>query len=85
MINSTTTNTSYNFRAIMSDLKLDLFKDVFTTATPFLLWVVEVLPTGLAIASGTIGAMHLYRKYQLLTLDVKLKEKELKEKEDEAK
>ena len=71
-----------NATKIMTDLLPSAAKDFVAILTPYLLAITEVVPIGLAIFTGVLSVMHLFKKYKLTSLQLKAEQKkEIKEKE----
>jgi len=72
-------NNQYLIR-LMDEMIPSVVKDFFAVFTPYLLAITEVVPTGIAIFSGVVGAMHLWKKYKLTSLQLKQELEKEKEK-----
>ena len=66
---------------LMTELLPSAAKDFLAIFTPYLLAITEVIPIGLAIFTGVLSVMHLFKKYKLTSLQLKAEQKrELEEK-----
>ncbi len=59
-----------------SDLIPSLIEDLTTTLAPYILFITDVLPLGMAIFSGVVSCLHLWKKYKLTSLQLKKEEEE---------
>lgn len=58
-------------KTIVIEMIPSFIKDLFTVMTPYFLFITELIPAGLAIFSGVLGCLHLWKKYKLTSIQLK--------------